>query len=140
MRYVVGFMFSSDLKRVALIRKLKPEWQKGLLNGIGGKIEDGECEEAAMIREFFEETGFATSGPWRHYSNLDGDGFKVTMFACRGDLSRIATREEEKIEIIEIDNIHLSSRGMVENTAWLLGLAMDCLTDGRPHLVEAFYL
>jgi 8-oxo-dGTP diphosphatase len=39
MRYVLGFMFSSDHSEVALIRKRKPEWQRGKLNGIGGKCD-----------------------------------------------------------------------------------------------------
>ncbi len=55
--YVCGFMFSPDKKQVALIRKTKPEWQKDLLNGIGGKIESGESPHEAMVREFYEESG-----------------------------------------------------------------------------------
>lgn len=40
-KYVLGFMFSTEDRgqKVALIKKLKPKWQAGLLNGIGGKIE-----------------------------------------------------------------------------------------------------
>ena len=37
------------------------EWQAGLLNGIGGKIEDGEAPIEALVREFAEETGVQTS-------------------------------------------------------------------------------
>jgi hypothetical protein len=36
--YVVGFAFDTD-GRVALIRKNRPEWQAGRLNGIGGHVE-----------------------------------------------------------------------------------------------------
>ena len=36
-KYVVGFMFSPDKQFVALIRKNRPEWQAGKLNGIAGK-------------------------------------------------------------------------------------------------------
>jgi hypothetical protein len=39
MEYVCGFMFANDFTEVALIRKNKPEWQRGKLNGIGGKVE-----------------------------------------------------------------------------------------------------
>ncbi len=35
--YVAGLMFSQDKTCVALIVKNKPDWQKGLLNGIGGQ-------------------------------------------------------------------------------------------------------
>lgn len=34
-KYVVGFAFDLTLTMVALIRKNRPEWQMGLLNGIG---------------------------------------------------------------------------------------------------------
>ena len=40
--YVAGFLFSYDLKRVALIQKTKPAWQAGRHNAVGGKIEEGE--------------------------------------------------------------------------------------------------
>ena len=53
--YVVGFI--SDKKKVLLIKKNRPEWQKDKFNGIGGKVEWGEDSLAAMIRETKEETG-----------------------------------------------------------------------------------
>ena len=62
MDYVAGFCFSECGGRVALIRKLKPEWQRGLLNGIGGKMEPGESLHSAMVREFEEETGAHVEG------------------------------------------------------------------------------
>ena len=55
--YVVGFLFNPDMTEVVLIKKNRPDWQKGLLNGVGGKIESGEDPITAMIREFKEETG-----------------------------------------------------------------------------------
>ena len=39
--YVVGFMLETLSDRVIVIRKQKPLWQSGLLNGVGGKIEAG---------------------------------------------------------------------------------------------------
>jgi 8-oxo-dGTP diphosphatase len=53
--YVAGFLFDSKRENVVLIRKNKPEWQADKLNGVGGKIEDGEVPAAAMFREFTEE-------------------------------------------------------------------------------------
>lgn len=55
--HCVGFFFDRSRSRVWLIRKKRPEWQAGLLNGIGGKIEPGETAHAAMVREFEEEAG-----------------------------------------------------------------------------------
>ena len=58
--YTVGFIFDSTLEEVALMEKTHPEWQKGKLNGIGGKVEDGEIVISCMIREAEEETGLKT--------------------------------------------------------------------------------
>ncbi|PIE78988.1 MAG: hypothetical protein CSA15_05000, partial [Candidatus Delongbacteria bacterium] len=55
--YVNGFMYSEDEKKIVLIKKNTPEWQRGLFNGIGGSIEAGESPEEAIVREFEEETG-----------------------------------------------------------------------------------
>ena len=35
--YACGFLFSQDRTRVVLIRKRRPAWQAGKLNGVGGK-------------------------------------------------------------------------------------------------------
>jgi len=42
---------------VLLAIKDKPEWQRGKLNLVGGKIEPGESPSQAAIREVKEETG-----------------------------------------------------------------------------------
>ena len=36
--YVCGLLFSVDRTRVLLIRKRRPAWQAGRLNGVGGKV------------------------------------------------------------------------------------------------------
>jgi 8-oxo-dGTP diphosphatase len=80
--YVCGFMFDRDMDYVVLVRKAKPLWQKGKLNGVGGKVEVKETVKAvpgltngfhiyekpteAMAREFKEETGYTTKPEdWR---------------------------------------------------------------------------
>lgn len=57
--YVLGFYFDGD--DVLLIHKLIPEWQRGKVNGLGGSIEPDETPEAAMVREFVEESGIETT-------------------------------------------------------------------------------
>lgn len=69
---VCGFAFSADRHQVALVRKLRPAFQAGLLNGIGGKIEPGERPVSAMVREFREETGYLTKPrDWQRFLVLD---------------------------------------------------------------------
>lgn len=55
-RYVLGFAFNNS-GHVLLIRKQKPDWQRGKWNGVGGSVEFGESIFDAMAREFNEETG-----------------------------------------------------------------------------------
>lgn len=80
-QYVLGIMFSEDEERVLAIWKNRPDWQAGKLNGIGGKIEDGETPIEAMRREFREETGFI--GKFKTQAQIDEllvDGKLVDQF------------------------------------------------------------
>ena len=67
-QYVLGFAFNETKEKVALIKKLKPDWQKGKFNGVGGKLEPEELPMEAMVREFKEETGYSsTEGDWNFF-------------------------------------------------------------------------
>jgi predicted NUDIX family NTP pyrophosphohydrolase len=51
-----------------------------------GSIEPGESPEAAALREFKEETGFAAGGDLRALGDIvQAGGKRVTAFACEGD-------------------------------------------------------
>lgn len=145
-RYVVGFMFNEKRNQVALIRKLKPEWQRNKLNGIGGKVEEGEPHIEAMVREFKEETGYTTMRHnWFRFcemsggENDDGGPFEIHFFATHGDLSKLESVEKEQVELHFVSDMHPMRPSMVENLSWLIGLAIDHLTDGRPLLAIAKY-
>ena len=149
--YVVGFMFSMDNTKVALIRKKRPAWQAGLLNGIGGHVEASESYAHAMVREFKEETGGdSTVGGWERYAQLTGHSrggrfgsgesrFHIDVLCSQGDLSGLKSKTDEEIVIVDVAVIHPLRRDMVDNTPWLVGLAIDCLEDGRPDLTVATY-
>ena len=134
MNYVAGFMFSADKKHVALIKKGKPDWQKGKLNGIGGKIEEGEFAYEAMTREFKEETGVETDyDQWRHFLTMNGSGWQVMFFCAVGDLEELETQEEEPVVVIEVSSVTADrTEDMIENLPWLIPLAIDSMADGRP--------
>ena len=62
--YSCCFAFNAKRTHVLLLRKAKPEWQAGLLNGIGGKTSfavDATIMDTT-IREFKEETGLMGLG------------------------------------------------------------------------------
>lgn len=63
--YVIVFARSRDSfvlpdhMPILVVAKLKPAWQVGKLNLVGGKIEPGEGPWFAAVRELKEETGLA---------------------------------------------------------------------------------
>lgn len=75
--YVLGFMFNLAESKVLLVWKNRPAWQAGKLNGVGGKIEEGETPIQAMNREFAEETGFVS----KHYIPEEDDFDRLAIVA-----------------------------------------------------------
>mgnify|MGYP001610855211 CR=1 FL=1 len=70
MFYCLGYVLNDEATEVVVVKKLKPAFQKGKLNGIGGKVEDGETSIFAMEREFQEETGYKGLINWIHGLNI----------------------------------------------------------------------
>ena len=82
-RYVVGFLFVDGVNTVLLIRKKRPAWQAGRLNGPGGKVEPGETFLQAMRREFTEEIEYAGIDAWEHFATLHAvspDAAQIAFF------------------------------------------------------------
>ena len=138
--YVAGFMFDHARSEVALIRKNKPAWQAGKLNGIGGKIEANETAYQAMVREFGEETGVTnTEQSFRHFAILQGPQFSVDFFYTVGDLSLLQSPEDEKVERVKLADIGILRSDMIENLPWLIGMAIDQWDDARPAFATIRY-
>lgn len=58
--YCLGFVFTQPEGGnllVTMIRRKTGEMFAGLMNGVGGKVDDSEWPRRAMQREWFEETG-----------------------------------------------------------------------------------
>lgn len=124
--YVLGLAFNEDKTKIVLMKKARPSWQAGKLNGVGGKIEVGEIPLAAMVREFQEETGVVTApGWWKESGVLQGDIFKIHVFCCFNDSvmdSKTATDEEVVVSDISLDAL---ARKGVSNLAWITAMLMD---------------
>lgn len=76
---VVGFVFWRG--QVLLVRKARPFWQAGKLNGVGGKVEEGETTVMAMVRECHEETSVVTSTmDWEYVAKIEYSGGRVQFF------------------------------------------------------------
>lgn len=75
--YVLGV--ATDNEGVIVIQKEHPEWQKGLINFVGGKVEPGEFPVDAMVREFKEETNIdSTPDNWIYI----GEMYRKNDFVC----------------------------------------------------------
>lgn len=133
--YTVGFLFSFDKQQVALIRKNRPDWQKGRLNGVGGHVEIGETSIQCMEREFGEEVDYpaAFKTAWYPFVALNSPEFFMDCFVALGDLTGIRAKTDEEIEIINVEDIHpLRNKDMIENVPFLISMAIDFIEDGRP--------
>jgi len=123
--YVLGFAF--DLRHVLLIHKLRPEWQAGLLNGIGGKIQDGDqTPYHAMVREFKEESGVETTPEqWHRFAKMEfRNGIIVHCFASNTiDIHAAKSMTDEWIMIVDEMRASLENSKVVKNLTWLIPMA-----------------
>lgn len=131
MRYVAGFLADKE-GNVLLVEKKKPDWQKGKLNGIGGKIEGDEKPADAMAREWLEETG-EVRGKWRLFCHLveaSEEGAEVFFYAAVTERplrylfpGNFVNDVGEKVLIIPRIAIPLAKT--IDNLRWLIPMAFD---------------
>lgn len=118
-KYVLGFLFDG-YGRVWLIIKNRPDWQKGLINGIGGKIESGETPTDAMEREFREETGCAEKLNWRQYGIEHNENFELNLFTAESSTADIdSITDEEVIRCLVAD----LPENIIPNLSWMIPMA-----------------
>ena len=119
-QWVVGFLFRNECE-AALVMKTRPAWQAGKLNGVGGKVEEGETPLVAMRREFLEEAGVAIAD-WREYARLSVAAGEIYFFVAHGDHT-IASMTDEEVGWYHI--AALRELPVIENLRWLVPLALD---------------
>lgn len=120
-KYVCGFMFDTD-GDVLLIEKVRPDWQAGKLNGIDGRIEDGESGAEAMRREFLEETGI-DHGDWRLFCVLkDARGWPVLFYCAEGSIENAINATDEIPWPCRVDDL---PDNVIPNLRWLIPMALS---------------
>lgn len=122
--YVAGFLLDEH-DNVLLIRKKRPAWQAGLLNGIGGKVEPGETPFDAMRREFREEAQLDDLD-WDHVLTLTFPAGAVWFFRCFGPTAQLhAARAgtDEPLEVHHIADLLSPDAPTIANLRWILPLA-----------------
>lgn len=124
-KYVLGFLFNKQGNMVWLIRKNKPEWQAGQLNGIGGKIEENETPGLAMQREFKEEAGLDIID-WKWYGTITDDNyFQVFCFYAYSD-EMASTMTDECVGIYSSEFLPMN---VIPNLRWLIPMALSLKND-----------
>ena len=126
--YACGFLFSPDRRRVLLIRKRRPAWQAGKLNGVGGKIEPGESAAQAMRREFREEADLDVR-EWQEVLTLTGRddagsgvAWRGHFFRAFGDIDAARTMTDEQLELHDVAALPADT---IPNLRWMIPLMLD---------------
>jgi 8-oxo-dGTP diphosphatase len=121
-QYVLGFIFDQVGSKVLLIKKERPEWQKGRWNGIGGKVEANELPLNAMRRELYEETGLNVNA-LGHFCTFMGDGYAVHCFKCFcGILDQAESKTDETVMVHEVNS---PGYQWMPNLRWLISMALS---------------
>ena len=137
--YVLGLMYDyydGYYQNILLIKKNKPEFQKGLLNGIGGKIEENELPINAMYREFEEETGiskdkyqtqYSFKNDWRLFSILEKENeWKVYCYCIAINIiPNFKSMTDEEVGVYSIKDIFENKYEIISNLKWLIEMSKD---------------
>jgi acetyl-CoA carboxylase carboxyl transferase subunit beta len=91
-RLAVGAVVLREDGAVLLVRRARPP-SVGSWTLPGGKVEEGETPEDAIVREVLEETGLRVEvGPILETLVLEREGFsyRIVDFLCRGEGALVA--------------------------------------------------
>ncbi len=106
MRVVVGII--TDNKEILLLRKNNPDWQKGLYNGIGGKVELNTTPLETIIKKCQEELGVNISNWIELDSEISSSGIEIVYFLTtlnEGEIKKLQSQTDERVELFSINNL-----------------------------------
>ena len=135
--YVVGLAYDITGEIATLIKKKRPVWQEGLLNGVGGHIEEGEEPYDAMVREFEEETDLFVDD-WYHFMTLEipnGHIFFYRVYLDLNDLTNIKSPTDEQVGLYHVNM--LERHGLVPNLDWIVRLGRYDKDEYEPIFIKA---
>lgn len=123
-QYVAGLLYSEDGMAVALIQKNRPQWQAGLFNAVGGKVEAGETAQQAMRREFREEAGVDLE--WTYRMTIKGSQYEVAFFSQHDDaaISEVVTMTDE---VLAVHQTYDLPDNLIPNLWWIIPMMNDDL-------------
>lgn len=126
--YCLGFIFNKDLTQLLLIKKEKPLNQKDKLNGIGGKVEEGESFYDAIVREVKEEANLDIKD-WKELATEgDFEYYRIGVFTTKLPDSifySFKSNTNETINVFTVDEINQIP--LVENVNNLINKSIEKL-------------
>lgn len=134
-KFVCGFAFDKERRKLLLIRKNRPEFQKGLLNGVGGSIKRGESSYDAMEREFQKETGIKIqAAKWTLFCTLTipadqshyGQKSRIFFFGtCTDTIWSAQSITDEQVELNSVQDLPSYSHDVIPNLNWLIPMYLN---------------
>jgi len=106
MRVVVGII--TDNKEILLLKKNNLDWQKGLYNGIGGKVELNTTPLETIIKKCQEELGVNISNWIELDSEISSSGIEIVYFLTtlnEGEIKKLQSQTDERAELFSINNL-----------------------------------
>ena len=106
MRVVVGII--TDNKEILLLKKNNPDWQRGLYNGIGGKVELNTTPLETIIKKCQEELGVNISNWIELDSEISSSGIEIVYFLTtlnEGEIKKLQSQTDEREELFSINNL-----------------------------------
>lgn len=106
MRVVVGIITNN--KEILLLKKNNPDWQKGLYNGIGGKVELNTTPLETIIKKCQEELGVNISNWIELDSEISSSGIEIVYFLTtlnEGEIKKLQSQTDERAELFSINNL-----------------------------------
>jgi len=124
LEYVLGFAFNPELNKVVLIKKKRPLNQKGLLNGVGGKIVNDESFKIAMCREFAEETSYLSNiDDWEYVAKMTVNGYNIYCFkTIIHDYTKVVTWTDEFVNWYDVDK--LEYKDLVHGAKYVIDICL----------------
>ncbi len=107
MRVVVGIITDNE-EILLLLKKNNPDWQKGLYNGIGGKVELNTTPLETIIKKCQEELGVNISNWIELDSEISSSGIEIVYFLTtlnEGEIKKLQSQTDERAELFSINNL-----------------------------------
>lgn len=146
-----SLVYLKSERGILLIKKERPDWQKGKLNLIGGHVENGESYIEAAYREVFEETGLDIKKEPYPYEAINfvgiitGSGYKVAVFygeVPEWSVEKVKTKTDEEVKWVP--KHRLTTTNLMPNLYLMIPLIEDNKLfvldgDSYPHYSISLY-